>query len=353
MIRNIRILGAALGGIVGLGLAASLSAVFDRSGAYYGFFLAAWVVAWIVVGFAILPYLTIVPAQWIVRQTQALSTAEFVTAVVGLLIGLLMGMLLGIPLSNLPPPLGQWLPLAVALGLGLGMVGLTVAKRQDLTTAAEALGLFRRPKPDDEAGRPGDPHIVVDTSAIIDGRIAEIAESGFIYGTLVVPRFVLDELQHIADSADTLRRNRGRRGLEILNRMQKDAPTPVEIVADDFPDIPEVDAKLVALAKRYSGAILTNDFNLNRVAELQGIRVLNINSLANAVKPAVLPGEELRVRVIQEGKESGQGVGFLDDGTMIVVEGGARYIDADLDVAVTRVLQTVAGRMIFAQPRLD
>ena len=176
MIRNIRILGAALGGIVGLGMAASLSAVFDRSGAYYGFFLAAWVVAWIVVGFAILPYLTIVPAQWIVRQTQALSTAEFVTAVVGLLIGLLMGMLLGIPLSNLPAPLGQWLPLAVALGMGLGMVGLTVAKRQDLTTAAEALGLFRRPKPDDDAGPAGDPHIVVDTSVIIDGRIADIAE---------------------------------------------------------------------------------------------------------------------------------------------------------------------------------
>ncbi|MEO8230575.1 MAG: PIN domain-containing protein, partial [Chloroflexota bacterium] len=197
------------------------------------------------------------------------------------------------------------------------------------------------------------PHIVVDTSAIIDGRIAEIAESGFIYGTLVVPRFVLDELQHIADSADTLRRNRGRRGLEILARMQKESPTPVEIVDDDFPDITEVDAKLVALAKRMSGPILTNDFNLNRVADLQGIRVLNINSLANAVKPAVLPGEELRVRVIQEGKESGQGVGFLDDGTMIVVEGGARYIDKDLDVAVTRVLQTVAGRMIFAQPRLD
>ena len=168
-----------------------------------------------------------------------------------------------------------------------------------------------------------------------------------------MPQFVLDELQHIADSADTLRRNRGRRGLEILARMQKDSPTPVEIVADDFPDISEVDAKLVALAKRMSGAILTNDFNLNRVAELQGLRVLNINSLANAVKPAVLPGEELRVRVIQEGKELGQGVGFLDDGTMIVVEGGARFIDKDLDVAVTRVLQTVAGRMIFAQPRLD
>jgi len=175
----------------------------------------------------------------------------------------------------------------------------------------------------------------------------------FVYGTLVVPKFVLEELQHIADSSDTLRRNRGRRGLEILARMQKESSTPIEIVDDDPKEISEVDAKLVALARARSKAILTNDFNLNRVAELQGIRVLNINSLANAVKPAVLPGEELRVRVIQEGKEAGQGVGFLDDGTMIVVEGGVRYIDKDLDVAVTRVLQTVAGRMIFAQPRLD
>ena len=168
-----------------------------------------------------------------------------------------------------------------------------------------------------------------------------------------MPKFVLEELQHIADSSDTLRRNRGRRGLEILARMQKESTTPVEIVDEDVPEVSEVDAKLVALARARSKAILTNDFNLNRVAELQGIRVLNINSLANAVKPAVLPGEELRVRVIQEGKEAGQGVGFLDDGTMIVVEGGVRYIDKDLDVAVTRVLQTVAGRMIFAQPRLD
>jgi uncharacterized protein YacL len=242
----------------------------------------------------------------------------------------------------------------VSLFLGLGMLGLTVAKRRDLIGAAEAVGLLRRADPAGRGGeRRGDPHIVVDTSAIIDGRIAEIVESGFIYGTLVIPRFVLDELQHIADSSDTLRRNRGRRGLEILARMQKEPGTPVEIVEDDVPEVAEVDAKLVALARARSRVILTNDFNLNRVAELQGVRVMNINSLANAVKPAVLPGEELRVRVIQEGKEAGQGVGFLDDGTMIVVEGGARHIDRDLDVSVTRVLQTVAGRMIFAQPRLD
>ncbi len=353
VIRIIRVLGAALGGIVGLVLAGSNSELISGTD-YGGAFLAAWVVAWIVVGFAILPYLTVVPAGWLIRQVEELSTAEFVTAVAGLLLGLLMGLLLGLPLADVPAPLGTWLPLGISLFLGLGMMGLTVAKRADLILAAEAIGLIRRPGAEATArALRGEPHIVVDTSAIIDGRIAEIVASGFIYGTLVVPRFVLDELQHIADSPDTLRRNRGRRGLEILAQMQKQSATPVEIVDDDVPDIAEVDAKLVALAKARSRVILTNDFNLNRVAEVQGLRVMNINSLANAVKPAVLPGEELRVRVIQEGKEAGQGVGFLDDGTMIVVEGGARFIDRDLDVSVTRVLQTVAGRMIFAQPRLE
>ena len=353
MIRYIRILGAALGGLIGLVLATTGEGLFSGS-QYSGALLAVWVVAWLVVGFAILPYLTIVPATWLIGRVEALSTAEFVAAVIGLLLGLLMGLLLGLPLGGLPAPWGTWLPLAVSISLGLGMLGLTVAKRKDLLIAAEAVGIFRPPSADrGVAVSRGEPRIVVDTSAIIDGRIAEIVESGFIYGTLVIPRFVLDELQHIADSSDALRRNRGRRGLDILNRMQKEPATPVEIVEDDVPEIVEVDAKLVALALARSRVILTNDYNLNRVAELQGVRVMNINSLANAVKPAVLPGEELRVRVIQEGKEAGQGVGFLEDGTMIVVEGGARHIDRELDVSVTRVLQTVAGRMIFAQPRLD
>jgi uncharacterized protein YacL len=352
LIRYIRVLGAALGGLIGLVLAEGAGLFLGAD--YAGALLAAWVVAWIVVGFAILPYLTLVPATWLISRVEDLSTAEFVAAIVGLTLGLLMGLLLGVPLSNLSEPFGSVLPLGVSLFLGLGMLGLTVAKRRDLIVAAQAVGFLRRP--DDESrsiDHAGDPRIIVDTSAIIDGRIAEIIESGFIFGTLVIPRFVLDELQHIADSSDTLRRNRGRRGLEILNRMQKEPGTPVEIVEDAVPSESEVDGKIVALARARSGVILTNDFNLNRVAELQGVRVMNINSLANAVKPAVLPGEELRVRVIQEGKEAGQGVGFLDDGTMIVVEGGARHIDKDLDVAVTRVLQTVAGRMIFAQPRLD
>ena len=353
MTRNIRILGAGFGGIVGLALGTVGEGLFSRT-PNTAMFLVGWVVLWVVVGFAILPYLTIVPAGWLIRGVQNISTAEFVTAVAGLLLGLLMGLLLGLPLSALPAPVGTWLPLAVSIFLGLGMLGLTVAKRHDLFVAAEAIGIFRRGDAETaaDAAHP-QPHIVVDTSVLIDGRVAEIVESGFLYGTLVVPKFVLEELQHIADSSDTLRRQRGRRGLDILARMQKEASTPVLIVDDEVPEAKEVDAKLVALARARSRTILTNDFNLNKVADLQGIRVLNINSLANAIKPAVLPGEELHVRVIQEGKEAGQGVGFLDDGTMIVVEGGSRYIDRELDVGVTRVLQTVAGRMIFAQPRLD
>jgi uncharacterized protein YacL len=350
VIRNIRLLGGALGGLVGITLVIANEDPFLSTPAA-GALVVVWVMAWIVAGFTILPYLTVIPAARLVRSVQELSTAEFVTAVIGGLLGLLMGLLLGSPLSAFQPPLGTWLPLGVSIFLGLGMVGLTVAKRQDLLVAAEAIGLVRRPEPGG-ANRRGDPHVVVDTSAIIDGRIAEIVESGFLFGTLVVPRFVLEEVQHIADASDPLRRARGRRGLEILNRMQKDAPTPVVIV-DDEAEGGEVDARLIALATRYSRAILTNDFNLNRVAELQGIRVLNLNALANAMKPAVLPGEELRIRVIQQGREPGQGVGFLDDGTMIVVEGGSKLIDREIDVNVTRVLQTVAGRMIFAQPRAE
>jgi uncharacterized protein YacL len=352
VIRTIRVLGAALGALVGLAIAAAGTGLFANFD-YAGFFLAAWTIAWAVVGFAVLPYLTVVPAGWLVRRVQELSTAEFVAAVLGLFVGLLLGLLLSLPLAQIEGPLGTWLPLGISLFLGLGMMGLTVAKRFDLIAAAEAAGLVRHPRPEPVDDGAGGPLIVVDTSVLIDGRIAEIVESGFVYGTLVVPRFVLEELQHIADSSDALRRNRGRRGLEILARMQRDTRTPVEIVEDEAPGIAEVDAKLVEMAKQRSRVILTNDFNLNRVAELQGVRVMNINSLANAVKPAVLPGEELRVRVIQEGKEAGQGVGFLDDGTMIVVEGGARLIDKDVDLTVTRVLQTVAGRMIFAQPRVD
>jgi uncharacterized protein YacL len=346
VIRSIRFLGAALGGLIGITFVIAQLAVFQPvPGATL--LVIGWVIAWIVLGFTLLPYLTVIPAMSALRAVQELSTAEFVTAIIGLFLGLLLGLLLGLPMSALPYPIGTIAPLGISVFLGLAMVGLTVAKRHDLITAAEGLGLIRRAVDEDAAI----PRILVDTSAIIDGRIADIADSGFLFGILEIPRFVLDEVQRLADSSDAMRRTRGRRGLEILARMRKTGSTPVQVIDEDVPGTPEVDSKLVALAKRSGRAVLTNDLNLNRIADLQGVRVLNVNSLANAVKPALLPGEDLRIRVIQPGKDAGQGVGYLDDGTMVVVEGGAKAIDSDVDVTVTRVLQTVAGRMVFAHPR--
>src|SRR5690625_3085583 len=192
---------------------------------------------------------------------------------------------------------------------------------------------------------------ILDTSVIIDGRIADICQTNFLEGTLVIPQFVLGELQHIADSSDVLKRNRGRRGLDVLNRIQKELPVEVQIYEGDFADISEVDSKLIKLAKVIDGIVVTNDFNLNKVCDLQGVSVLNINDLANAVKPVVLPGEELVVHVIKDGKEQDQGVAYLDDGTMIVVEEGRDYIGKKIEVLITSVLQTSAGRMIFAKPK--
>ena len=191
---------------------------------------------------------------------------------------------------------------------------------------------------------------MLDTSVIIDGRIADISHTGFIEGTMVIPRFVLAELQHIADSADALRRNRGRRGLDMLNKLQKESIVPIRITDLDVEDVHEVDDKLMRLAKNLRCAIVTNDYNLNRVAELQGIRVLNINELANAVRTVVLPGEQMRIRIVQEGKELAQGVAYLDDGTMVVVDNGKKHIGSVIDVVVTRMLQTNQGRMIFGAP---
>jgi uncharacterized protein YacL len=312
-----------------------------------------------VVGYAILPYITVVPARWLMTGVGELSTGEFVTAILGLLLGLLMGLLmgllLGLPLANLPDPLGWLLPLGVSVVLGLGMMGLTVAKRQDLLQAARDAGLVMRKSADAWDGverreHPTAPVTYLDTSAIIDGRLVDVVASGFLYGTLVVPRFVLGELQHIADDDQAGRRTRGRRGLEVLAVLQKDHRVDLELTDEDAHEVKAVDAKLVALARAREASVLTTDYNLNRVAQLQGVRVMNLNQLANAMKPAFLPGEEMRVKVIQQGKEPGQGVAFLDDGTMIVVEGGGSFLQRELDVTVTRVLQTVAGRMVFAQP---
>jgi Integral membrane protein (PIN domain superfamily) len=191
----------------------------------------------------------------------------------------------------------------------------------------------------------------LDTSVIIDGRILDICQSGFIEGALIIPHFVLDELRHIADSSDSLKRNRGRRGLDILSKIQKELAVEVQITEKDFPDIDEVDSKLLKLAQFLGGKVITNDYNLNKVAGVQGVPVLNINELANSVKPVVLPGEEMTIQIIKDGKEQEQGIAYLDDGTMIVVEGGKRHIGEIMDVIVTSVLQTAAGRMIFAKQK--
>ncbi len=198
---------------------------------------------------------------------------------------------------------------------------------------------------------PSYPPLILDTNAIIDGRIADISQTGFIQQSLLIPRFVLDELRHIADSSDPMRRARGLRGLRILNRLQRESDIPVQVVDTDFKDIREVDAKLVKLAKKLHCPIITNDLELSQAAELQGVQALNINELANAMKPAFLPGEEIRLRIIQKGKVAEQGIGFLDDGTMVVVEGGRKYLNSDIDMVVIRVLQTATGRMVFAHPK--
>ncbi len=348
MTKIIQLVGALLGTLLGFGLGLL---VLDRSGEVISVpnrpaFLMAIVVATLLFGYLAIPYVTIRPARWAVDRLSHAGAGEFTLGVAAIVIGLLMGVFAGLPLSSIGGFWGSALPPVVAVLLALGMLGATLYKRDILLPAvAGILPGGRR--------RGGFSLIVIDTSSVIDGRIVDVGRTGFILGTLVVPRFVLDELQRIADSPDPIRRNRGRRGLEMLTALQKDSISPVEVREDTYPEIGEVDAKLVAFARDHNAAILTNDFNLNRVAELQGIRVLNINELANAVKAVVHPGEEMAVKIIQEGKEPGQGVGYLDDGTMIVVEGGSRFMTREVGVQVTRVLQTVAGRMIFAQPRDD
>jgi len=266
-------------------------------------------------------------------------------AIIGLALGILLASLVTLPLKGLPVSLAlsggiRFLIYAVFGYFGL-VFGTNKGKDFDIRKTMNAL---KAPEVQDNIK-------LLDTSVIIDGRIADICETGFLEGTFVIPQFVLHELQHIADSSDPLKRARGRRGLDILHRIQKISGLDVRVVEDDFPKIKEVDAKLVALGKAKNAKVITNDFNLNKVAELQGVSVLNINELSNAVKPVVLPGEGMRVFVLKEGKEFGQGVAYLDDGTMIVVENGRKFIGKNVDVAVTSVLQTTAGRMIFTRLR--
>ncbi len=297
-------------------------------------------------GFLITPYITIKPFQALIKLFTKSSAQSLLSGLIGLTIGLVIAAIMAYPLSLLPRPLGQMLPLAGLLLFGyLGAV-LFVTRREDFSNLIKNMSnkMPSRGKSENER------RVLVDTSAIIDGRIADIAKTGFLGATLVVPRFVLNELQFVSDSADSLRRQRGRRGLDVLGDLQESKEVNVVISDIDVEGVREVDDRLVLLGRQMNCPILTNDFNLNRVAELQGVKVLNINDLANAVKVIILPGESLQIAVIQEGKEYNQGVGYLDDGTMVVIENGQRYIDKQIEVTVTKILQTSAGRMIFAKP---
>jgi uncharacterized protein YacL len=348
----VRLFGGALGALVAVVLVANAGIPpLDLTTLGGVVLIAGWIGAWIVIGFSILPYVTFIPARWLIRHVLDLSTGEFVGGVAGLIVGLVVGLLVGLPMANLPEPYRWILPLGTVIVTGLGMMGLTVAKRHDLADALRNVGFLKTAENSTSRGPTEGPVIYVDTSALIDGRITDVVASGFLYGTLVAPRFVVDELQAIADSRDQTRRVRGRRGLEVLSLLQKDPRVAVELNDEDAKSVTTVDAKLIELARQRGAGVLTNDFNLNRVAQLHDVRVLNLNHLANALKPAFLPGDALKVKVIQQGKEPGQGLAYLDDGTMIVVEGGGSMMEREVDVTVVRVLQTVAGRMVFATPR--
>jgi uncharacterized protein YacL len=267
---------------------------------------------------------------------------------IGLIIGLIIANLFGAPLSHIPW-VGPFIPVIASIFLGYLGWSVGLKKKDDLT------GLFSYLKLGGKQGRSDGSksnYKILDTNVIIDGRIADICKTGFLDGTLIVPRFVLEELQHIADSSDLLRRNKGRRGLDILNQMRREHAGKIEIRDFDDVDKRDVDSSLIQIGKQLNCPVVTNDYNLNKVAELVGVRVLNINDLANAVKPLFLPGEEIEgVDVIRDGKEIGQGIAYLEDGTMIVIENGKRYIGQRINVVVTSVLQTSAGRMIFAKPK--
>ena len=306
-------------------------------------------------------------SAWVEQHLGKMPIHDVIAGAIGLAIGLIIANLLGYSFAKIPI-VGDYIPVIFSIVFGYLGITITIKKRQELTGLFDFVPRFMKefakmkemragasqapaetakavaPKAEDKAYK------LLDTSVIIDGRIADICDTGFIEGTLLIPVFVLEELQHIADSSDVLKRTRGRRGLDILQRIRQSTKVKVEITNVDFDDIAEVDSKLVRLGQQVGGKIITNDYNLNKVAQLRGVEVLNINELSNAVKPVVIPGETMHVTIVKAGKEPGQGVAYLDDGTMIVVENGYHHMNESITVEVTSALQTAAGRMIFAKP---
>lgn len=312
--------------------------VFTLSGYFYGLKYGFAVQGTILGAFAgMLSYL-------IELRLKSVSFGSILGGLLGLVIGLTFANLLLFPLRYM---IGgeSWALFSFVLNATLGYGGLLVGlhRGKNLTIPA-IMRLFKGQELEGDFK-------IFDTSVIIDGRIADVIESGFLEGTFIIPQFILQELQYIADSPDPMRRTKGRRGLDVLHRVQKMADIKVKIVEEDFPKIKEVDSKLVALAKLLNAKVITNDFNLNKVAQLQGVAVLNINELSNVLKPVVLPGESLNLFIVKEGKEHNQGVAYLDDGTMVVIENARKLIGKNLEVTVASVLQTTAGRMIFAKPK--
>src|SRR3974390_2526206 len=292
-------------------------------------------------GVGLLIGVAIILFEWRLR---VMSLKRLIGAAIGSILGICGAYLFALVIRSSVPTGNTQSFLQILVMLLMAYVGLIVgANKGDLLNLAALGGIFGGEKQGKKSYK------ILDTSVIIDGRIADIAETGFLDGIIVTPQFVLRELQLVADSADSLKRNRGRRGLDILQRLQKVANLQIQIVEDDFPAIREVDLKLIELAKVYEGKIITNDFNLNKVAQLQGVEVLNINELANSLKPIVLPGETMRVFILKEGKEYNQGVAYLDDGTMVVVDNARKMIGKNIDISVTSVLQTTAGKMIFGK----
>ncbi|MCY3864627.1 MAG: PIN domain-containing protein [Chloroflexi bacterium] len=293
------------------------------------------------------PWITIIPLRRWRRAASEVTVPQLMVSIFGGLVGLTGGLMLAFPLSMLDDPLGKLAPAIVSLIFGyLGMNIFSLRSREMLDVINERVfGRGRRLQPSSSR------QLLLDTSVLIDGRIVEIAETGFIGGTLIIPRFVLSELHRVADSSDSLRRNRGRRGLAKLNELQRNNDLPVKIVDDDPEDFGEVDAKLVALSIQLNASLVTNDFNLNQVADAQGVDVLNINALANAVRSVYIPGETFDIRIIQPGRDPNQGVGYLDDGTMVVVESGQKFMNRSVGVEVTKLINRPTGRMIFAVPQ--
>lgn len=287
---------------------------------------------------------------FLTRRLFRVPVTYFIFGLLGLLLGLLVGSLAAGFFRQLPGAYGQWLPLIVQAFLTIVVFDFFVTQSRKVSDVMsviyQRLLIFAYPEPRKD-GR----ELVLDTSSLIDGRISDVIETGFIADKLIVPRFVLNELQNVADSADPIKRAKGRRGLEVLTDLQKHPKVKFELVEDNPTRTEKVDEKLVKVAKARRARIITSDYNLNKVASISGVAVLNINELANSLRPAVVPGESLLVRVIQKGKGRGQGVGFLPDGTMIVVEEGSQYVGQDIDTEVERIFQTAAGKMIFVRPK--